>query len=74
MHVGLNIPLRYIFKPYYSPHCTNTNVVGHFCTRVKGKIGVSFSNYVWCRGTVTRFEYPPLLIHKRCVQAVKKDK
>ena len=24
--VGLNISLRYIFKPSYSPHCINTNV------------------------------------------------
>ena len=24
--VGLNIPLRFIFKPSYSPHCINTNV------------------------------------------------
>jgi hypothetical protein len=28
--VGLNIPLRFIFKPSYSPHCINTNVVCHF--------------------------------------------
>ena len=27
--VGLNISLRYIFKPSYSPHCINTNVVGN---------------------------------------------
>ena len=27
--VGLNISLRYIFKPSYSPHCINTNVVAH---------------------------------------------
>ena len=26
--VGLNISLRYIFKPY-SPHCINTAVSGH---------------------------------------------
>jgi hypothetical protein len=25
--VGLNIPLRSIFKPSYSPHCINTNVM-----------------------------------------------
>ena len=25
--VGLNIPLRFIFKPSYSPHCINTNVM-----------------------------------------------
>jgi hypothetical protein len=24
--VGLNISLRYIFKPSYSPHCINSNV------------------------------------------------
>lgn len=27
---------------------------------------LNFSNYVWYRGTVTRFEYPPLLMHQRC--------
>jgi hypothetical protein len=26
--VGLNIPLRYIFKPSYSRNCININVVG----------------------------------------------
>jgi hypothetical protein len=25
----------------------------------------NFLNNVWCRGTVTRFEFPPLLMHKR---------
>ncbi len=29
--VGLNIPLRFIFKPSYSPHCINTNV-GRNCS------------------------------------------
>jgi hypothetical protein len=28
--VGLNISLRFIFKPSYSPHFANTNVVGNF--------------------------------------------
>lgn len=28
--VGLNIPLHFIFKPSYSPHCINTNVGGHY--------------------------------------------
>jgi hypothetical protein len=27
--VGLNISLRFIFKPSYSPHCINTNVASH---------------------------------------------
>jgi hypothetical protein len=27
VQVGLNISLRYIFNPSYSPHCINTNVV-----------------------------------------------
>ena len=26
VQVGLNISLRYIFKPSYAPHCINTNV------------------------------------------------
>jgi hypothetical protein len=31
--VGLNLPLHFIFKPSYSPHCINTNVNGkHFLT------------------------------------------
>ncbi len=33
--VGLNIPLRFIFKPSYSPHCINTNVGGHTTTDKK---------------------------------------
>lgn len=31
----------------------------------------SFSNNVWFRGTVTRFEFPPLLMHKRYAQFMK---
>jgi hypothetical protein len=27
--VGLDISLRFIFKPSYSPHCININVSGH---------------------------------------------
>jgi hypothetical protein len=33
---------------------------------VQCKFVVSFSKHVWCSGTVTRFEFPPLLMHKRC--------
>ena len=28
--IGLNISLRFIFKPSYSPHCINRNVVCYF--------------------------------------------
>ena len=28
--VGLNISLRFIFKPSYSPHCINSNVGSHY--------------------------------------------
>ena len=32
--VGLNIPLCFIFKPSYSPHCINTNVVRKFFMKI----------------------------------------
>jgi len=33
--VGLNISLRFIFKPSHSPHCINTNVVGNLVGQMR---------------------------------------
>lgn len=43
--VELNIPLRFIFKPSYSPHCINTNVEAHIKNPKPSKISfLSFEN------------------------------
>jgi hypothetical protein len=42
--VGLNIPLRFIFKPSYSPHCINTNVV-HKAADEQASWTATVSNY-----------------------------
>jgi hypothetical protein len=42
--VGLNISLRFIFKPSYSPHFANTNVVVHFENRIKSIRNMNFVN------------------------------
>ena len=39
---------------------------------VQSNIVVWFSKCVWCRGTMTRFEVPPLVIAKRCAQFLQK--
>src|SRR5687767_9852723 len=36
--VGLNISLRFIFKPSYSPHCINTNVVCNSLAKMRFSI------------------------------------
>jgi hypothetical protein len=55
--VGLNIPLRFIFKPSYSPHCINTNVVGHCKTTMKPKtihiIFLLLPNILFCQDLKT---------------------
>jgi len=40
--VGLNISLRYIYKPSYSPHCININVVHHMLGKIElmNKVGL----------------------------------
>ncbi|MFM7858586.1 MAG: hypothetical protein ACKO96_43365, partial [Flammeovirgaceae bacterium] len=43
--VGLNISLRYIFKPSYSPHCINSNVVGKLAS---DKVDIEYENTITC--------------------------
>ncbi len=38
--VGLNIPLRFIFKPSYSRNCININVSGNAAPGSRGQIRV----------------------------------
>jgi len=40
--VGLNISLRFIFKPSYSPHFANTNVAGNAAGQFRQLTGDTF--------------------------------
>ena len=42
--VGLNISLRFIFKPSYSPHCINSNVAGNALTKMREQIEKVFKD------------------------------